>query len=165
MKRKLDKGLADLEKTSEYTCKRSSSPRPTCVRGFLGHTLMDLDGTLTSSRTSFALRFSSLLMLLTTGAQFILVWWFRKSPVFWLPQRWFPGPVAWLLSFPSAPIGVPSFWFRREEKLTGGTAGSVSSGAWCAVCKRVLITGEEIVRELVLPSPGETFRAELRVEV
>ncbi|CAD6568448.1 MAG: GET complex subunit get1 [Tremellales sp. Tagirdzhanova-0007] len=115
LKRKLDKGLADLEKTN---------------------------GTLTSSRTSFAFRFSTLLSLLTTGAQFVLVWWFRKSPVFWLPSEWLPGPVVWLLSFPSAPIG------------------SVSSGAWCAVCKRVMVTGEEIVRELILPMPAGTIPVE-----
>ncbi len=66
---------------------------------------MDIDGSLTSARTSFALRFSTLLWLLTTGAEFVLVWWYRKSPVFWLPRGWVPGPVAWTLSFSSAPYG------------------------------------------------------------
>lgn len=42
---------------------------------------------------------------MTTGAQFLLSWWFRKQPIFWLPEGWVPYPVAWLLSFPSAPIG------------------------------------------------------------
>ncbi|RSH82298.1 GET complex subunit get1 [Saitozyma podzolica] len=104
LKRKVDKGLADLEK---------------------------INNSLGSSKSSFSLRFSSVLWLFTTGAQLVLVWWYRKQPVFYLPPGWVPYPVAWVLSFPSAPLG------------------SVSSGAWGAVCKRVLTTGEEIVTGLL----------------
>ncbi|WVN86188.1 uncharacterized protein L203_101349 [Cryptococcus depauperatus CBS 7841] len=107
LKRKLDKGLADLEK---------------------------INTTLSSSRSSFSRNFSFLIWLLTTGAQFFLVWWYRKQPVFWLPEGWVPYPVAWVLSFPNAPIGA------------------VSAGTWCAVCKRVLQSLQEIAQGLVQPS-------------
>ena len=63
------------------------------------------DSTIGSARSSFSLRFSSVLWILTTGAQLVLVWYYRSRPVFWLPKDWVPGPIAWLLSFPSAPKG------------------------------------------------------------
>ncbi|WVF67486.1 hypothetical protein IAT40_002242 [Kwoniella sp. CBS 6097] len=108
IKRRVDKGLADLEQ---------------------------LNTTLGSSRSSFAVKFKSLIWTLTTGAQLFLVWWYRKEPVFWLPTGWVPYPVAWVLSFPSAPIG------------------SVSSGAWSSIISRVLLSLEEIVKSLLAPSP------------
>ncbi|WVO21360.1 protein GET1 [Cryptococcus decagattii] len=111
LRRKLDKGLADLEKANNN---------------------------LSSSRSSFSKKFSTLLWLMTTGAQFLLSWWFRKQPIFWLPEGWVPYPVAWLLSFPSAPIG------------------SVSSGAWGAICRCVLNTLQEIIQSLLAPSPAGT---------
>ncbi|WWD19245.1 protein GET1 [Kwoniella shandongensis] len=107
LRRKLDKGIADLEK---------------------------INTTLTSSKTSFSVKFNSLLWILMTGSQLFLVWWYRKQPIFWLPQGWVPKPVAWILSFPSAPLG------------------SVSSGAWGAVCKRVLQSVEEIVKAILEPT-------------
>ncbi|XAO25971.1 protein GET1 [Cryptococcus bacillisporus CA1280] len=111
LRRKLDKGLADLEKANNN---------------------------LSSSRSSFSKKFSTLLWLMTTGAQFLLSWWFRKQPIFWLPEGWVPYPVAWLISFPSAPIG------------------SVSSGAWGAICRCVLNTLQEIIQSLLAPSPAGT---------
>ncbi|KGB76293.2 protein GET1 [Cryptococcus deuterogattii R265] len=109
LRRKLDKGLADLEKANNN---------------------------LSSSRSSFSKKFNTLLWLMTTGAQFLLSWWFRKQPIFWLPEGWVPYPVAWLVSFPSAPIG------------------SVSSGAWGAICRCVLNTLQEIIQSLLVPSPA-----------
>ncbi|WVR09425.1 hypothetical protein IAU60_006492 [Kwoniella sp. DSM 27419] len=129
IRRKVDKGLADLEK---------------------------LNTTLGSSRTSFTTKFKSLLWILTTGAQVFLVWWYRKEPVFWLPQGWVPGPVAWLLSFPSAP------------------RGSISSGAWSAIISRVLKSVEEIVKSLMVPAvaspmgtapfPTQSTKQEAKIE-
>ncbi|WVQ79714.1 hypothetical protein IAT38_001814 [Cryptococcus sp. DSM 104549] len=107
IKRRLDKGLAELEKTNT---------------------------SLASSRSSFGLKFNTLIWTLTTGTQFFLVWWYRRQPIFWLPEGWVPYPVAWILSFSSAPLG------------------SVSSGAWAAVCKRVLQTLQEILVELFTPA-------------
>lgn len=113
---------------------------------------MEVDATLGGARTSFTATFSSLIWVLTTGAQFVLVWWYRKQPVFWLPKGWVPGLAGWILSFPSAPAGQLRSLFPRAKLILG--LGSVSSAAWGVVCKRVLVTGEEIVRTLILPAPG-----------
>ncbi|KAL7422364.1 GET complex subunit get1 [Cryptotrichosporon argae] len=98
--------------------------------------LEKINATIASSRSSFATKFNTLLWLLTTGAQFVLVWWYRRQPVFYLPSGWAPAPVAYMLKWPSAP------------------RGSVSSGVWCAVCKRVITTAEEIVKDLLAPVPA-----------
>ncbi|KAL1405779.1 GET complex subunit get1 [Vanrija albida] len=107
LRRKVDKGLAELEKSNAK---------------------------LAAARSTFTSRFSTLIWLSTTGAQFALMWWYRAQPVFWLPDGWVPGPVGWLLRFPSAP------------------RGSVSAGAWSTVCKRVLVTGEELVKGYLAPA-------------
>ncbi|KAI5120654.1 hypothetical protein M0805_007991 [Coniferiporia weirii] len=109
LRRRVDKGLADLEK---------------------------LNGELGSARTGFSLKFNSFIWILTTGAQFVIGWWFRKSAVFYLPPGWF-GPVTWFLSFPFAP------------------AGSVSCGAWQMACRRVIRVGERLVKDFA-GSPHST---------
>ncbi|KAI0916425.1 GET complex subunit get1 [Taiwanofungus camphoratus] len=106
LRRSVDKGLADLEK---------------------------LNDEISSSKSSFSLRFNSALWLLTTGLQFIVGWWYRKSAVFYLPPGWF-GPVTWWLSFPFAP------------------AGSVSCGMWQMACRRVIKVGERVVQDLIADS-------------
>lgn len=63
------------------------------------------DNTLSSARSSFATKFSTLIWVVTTGASFFLVWWYRRVPVFYVPAGWVPGPVSWLLAFPGAPKG------------------------------------------------------------
>ncbi|RSH81694.1 GET complex subunit get1 [Apiotrichum porosum] len=108
LRRKVDKGIADLEKTNAV---------------------------LASSRSTFGFRFNTLIWIATTGAQLVLVWWYRRQPVFWLPAQWVPAPVAYILRFPSAP------------------KGSVSSAAWGTVCKRVLTSVEEIVKPFFQPAP------------
>jgi hypothetical protein len=50
------------------------------------------------------MKFNSLLWLLTTGMQFAVGWWYRKQPVFYLPEGWF-GPLGWWLALPFAPAG------------------------------------------------------------
>jgi len=109
LRRKVDKELADLEK---------------------------LNGELGSARSSFSMKFNSFLWLLTTGVQFGLGWWYRKSAVFYLPPNWL-GPVTWWLALPFAP------------------AGSVSCGAWQMVCKRVIKMGEQVVRDFAVTTPTE----------
>ncbi|WRT68605.1 uncharacterized protein IL334_005583 [Kwoniella shivajii] len=108
IRRRLDKSIADLEK---------------------------LNQSVGSSKSSFGVKFKSIIWILTSGSKLILVWWFRKQPVFWLPSGWVPGPLVWLLSFPSAPLG------------------SVSSGVWSTVCTRVLVSIEEIVKASLVTSP------------
>ncbi|KAJ8696060.1 GET complex subunit get1 [Pleurotus ostreatus] len=77
LRRSVDKGLADLEK---------------------------LNAEVASNKSSFKMKFNGLIWSLTTGLQFIVGWWYRKSAVFYLPAGWF-GPLEWWLSFPFAPAG------------------------------------------------------------
>ncbi|KAA1126347.1 GET complex subunit get1 [Puccinia graminis f. sp. tritici] len=93
LRRKIDKDLVDLEA---------------------------LNKEISSAKVQFAALFSSLLWTFTSGFQFVLISWYRRSPVFFLPQDWFPSPIVWILSFPSAPYGA------------------VSTTVWTIVCKRAL---------------------------
>ena len=61
------------------------------------------------------MKFNTLLWLLTTGLQFGVGWWYRKQPVFFLPQGWL-GPLGWWLALPFAPAGT-----------------SLSSLCWCTI--------------------------------
>ncbi|KAF9903575.1 GET complex subunit get1 [Linnemannia zychae] len=90
LRRKMDSKIADLEKmTSE----------------------------LHVSKASFEMKFKGLLWFITSGIQFFMVAWFRRSPVFYLPMRWF-GPAEWILSMPFAERGSVSisiwFYFCRK---------------------------------------------------
>ncbi|KAF8196557.1 CHD5-like protein-domain-containing protein [Pholiota molesta] len=102
LRRSVDKGLGDLEK---------------------------LNSEIASAKSGFAMKFNSLLWLLTTGLQFVVGWWYRRQAVFYLPEGWF-GPLGWWLSLPFAP------------------AGSVSVGVWQMACRRVILIGERVVKDL-----------------
>jgi len=102
LRRSMDKGLADLEK---------------------------INGELLSDKTAFSFKFNTALWTLTTGLQFVIGWWYRKSAVFYLPQGWF-GPLTWWLALPFAP------------------KGSVSVGVWQMACRRVIKVGERVVKDL-----------------
>ncbi|GJE97740.1 CHD5 domain-containing protein [Phanerochaete sordida] len=110
LRRSVDKGLAELEK---------------------------LNGELSSSKSSFSLKFNTLLWVLTGGLQFFVGWWYRKAAVFYLPPGWF-GPLTWWLAFPFAPTG------------------SVSCGVWQMACRRVIKVGERVVKELASGSAEPT---------
>ncbi|KAI0298513.1 CHD5-like protein-domain-containing protein [Russula brevipes] len=103
LRRSVDKGLADLEK---------------------------LNSELSAPKSSFSLKFSATLWMLTTGLQFAIGWRYSRSAVFYLPASWF-GPFTWFLSLPFAP------------------AGSVSCGVWQMACRRVIRVGERIVKEFM----------------
>lgn len=64
-----------------------------------------VDKQIGSARTQFSALFSTVLWAFTSGLQFVLVSWYRSSPVFFLPPGWFPPALVWLLGFPSAPYG------------------------------------------------------------
>lgn len=66
---------------------------------------------------------------MTTGLQFFIGWWYRKSAVFYLPQGWF-GPLTWWLGLPWAP------------------AGSVSCGVWQMACRRIILVMERTAKDL-----------------
>jgi len=110
LRRSVDKGLADLEK---------------------------LNSEIASAKSGFSMTFNSVLWFLTTGLQFAVGWWYRKQPVFFLPQGWF-GPLGWWLSLPFAP------------------AGSVSVGVWQMACRRVIVVGEKVVKDLIGPSSSSS---------
>jgi len=110
LRRSVDKGLADLEK---------------------------LNAEAASSKSAFAMKFNTLLWLLTTGLQFAVGWWYRKQPVFFLPQGWL-GPLGWWLALPFAP------------------AGSVSVGVWQIACRRLIVVAEKAVKSFAVPSHLDT---------
>jgi len=107
LRRSVDKGLADLEK---------------------------LNAEIAASRNGFAMKFKALLWVLTTGLQFVVSMWYRKQPVFYLPEGWL-GPATWWLSLPFAP------------------AGSVSVGVWQMACRRVIFAGERVVKDFLDSDP------------
>ncbi|KAF7321865.1 Protein GET1 [Mycena kentingensis (nom. inval.)] len=117
LRRSVDKGLAELEK---------------------------LNGEIATRRSKFSLQFNSVVWVFTTGLQFGVGWWFRKSAVFYLPPGWL-GPLGWWLAFPFAP------------------KGSVSVGVWQMACRRILKVGERICKEL-LAADAETGKVEVPVK-
>ncbi|KAI6032991.1 CHD5-like protein-domain-containing protein [Pisolithus orientalis] len=109
LRRSIDKGLAELEK---------------------------LNSELASQKTAFSVKFNSLVWILTTGLQFAVGWWYRRSAVFYLPPGWF-GPLTWWLALPFAP------------------KGSVSVGVWQLACRRAIKVGERTVKTFITV-PGAT---------
>lgn len=55
------------------------------------------------------MKFNTLLWVLTSGLQLAVTMWYRKQPVFYLPEGWL-GPVTWWLSLPFAPAGKRNSW-------------------------------------------------------
>ena len=94
-----------------------------------------------------------MLWVLTTGLQFVIGWYYRRSAVFYLPPGWL-GPLAWWLSLPFAPRGLCGFVHPVPRLLTSWVffAGSVSVGIWQMACKRVIKLGERVVRDIVMTS-------------
>ena len=116
LRRSVDKGLADLEKLSEFFFSIPlpflaliKSPFP-CLFIFISpiHSMIYVDAEVASSKSAFAMKFNTLLWLLTTGLQFAVGWWYRKQPVFFLPHGWF-GPLGWWFALPFAPAGMSFF--------------------------------------------------------
>lgn len=68
------------------------------------------------SKASFEMKFKGLLWFITSGIQFLMVAWYRRSPVFYLPMRWF-GPAEWILSMPFAERGMPCTFVSQD--ITG----------------------------------------------
>lgn len=95
LRRKVDKGLDDLEKLSEFSLSQES----------VGvHDGDRVDKELSALKASYSTKFSTAVWLTTSGAQYILGWWFGKQAVFYLPPGWF-GPAEWWLSLLFAPTG------------------------------------------------------------
>lgn len=95
MRRKLDKGMADLEKLSKWDTKT------TIIKVCL---LYHLASDINFSKASFELRAKSVLWFLVHGTRTIIVMWFARQATFYLPKGWF-GPAEWFLWMPLAPKG------------------------------------------------------------
>ncbi|OZJ02193.1 hypothetical protein BZG36_04759 [Bifiguratus adelaidae] len=98
IRRKLDTAVAELEK---------------------------MNNTIGSRRASFDIKVKSLLWTITNLSQFVLVAWYRKTPVFYLPKGWFPGWIERVLSLPFAPRGSVSvtIWFMTCRRLINNVIG------------------------------------------
>ncbi|CAO3592717.1 unnamed protein product [Absidia cylindrospora] len=127
MRRRLDKGITDLEKLSKYDT--NCGVRIMQVKGCICdrnhqkvrriYTFIIIDSDIAFSKTGFELKLKSILWFLIHGSQVLMVLWFRKSPVFYLPPGWF-GPAQRLLCMPFSPLG------------------SVSVAVWFAACRRMI---------------------------
>ncbi|KIJ39946.1 hypothetical protein M422DRAFT_32546 [Sphaerobolus stellatus SS14] len=80
LRRKVDKGLEDLEKFNTK---------------------------MAATKSSYSLRFKAGLWLVTSGSLYVVGWMYGKQAVFFLPPGWF-GPSQWLLALPFAPLGSVS---------------------------------------------------------
>ncbi|GAT25476.1 CHD5 domain protein [Aspergillus luchuensis] len=87
---------------------------------------------LSSQKTSFDWGVKIVRWFGTSGLKFFLQFWYSKTPVFHLPEGWLPYYVAWVLSFPRAPMG------------------SVSIQIWSNVCATAITTMAEVVTAVLL---------------
>ncbi|KAF9970849.1 GET complex subunit get1 [Actinomortierella ambigua] len=101
LRRKMDGRVADLEK---------------------------LTSDLHMTKAAFELKFKGVLWFLTSGLQFILVFWYRRSPVFYLPYGWF-GPAEFFLALPFAERGAVSIsvWFFFCRKVVHLVASNLAT--------------------------------------
>jgi hypothetical protein len=76
------------------------------------------DSEIAMKRSAFEVKVKGVLYFVVHGSQVLTVMWFRKSPVFYLPNGWF-GPAAWLLSMPFSPRGTlyACHWVSRAAYL------------------------------------------------
>ncbi|PLB33343.1 guided entry of tail-anchored proteins factor 1 [Aspergillus candidus] len=95
-----------------------------------------LNKQLVSQKTSFDWSVKTARWLSTNGLKIFLQFWYSKTPVFALPQAWFPYVVEWVLSFPRAPLG------------------SVSIQVWSNVCATVISAVAEVATSVVLQGGG-----------
>lgn len=65
-------------------------------------------GSIQSFRSTFDKAMTAARWLGTNGLRALLQFWYQKEPMFWMPKRWVPVYIEWILSFPRAPIGSVS---------------------------------------------------------
>ncbi|KAI5480189.1 protein of CHD5-like protein family [Pseudohyphozyma bogoriensis] len=94
LRRKLDKGVADLENLTAQTSSASTA--------------------------NFTRLITSLLWIVTTAGPFILTSYHRKAAVIYLPPGWFGG-LTWFLSLPGAPLGgiACGVWTMACKRVIG----------------------------------------------
>ncbi|KAI4242815.1 MAG: hypothetical protein LQ352_007167 [Teloschistes flavicans] len=101
---------------------------------------------LKSHRANFTRIITTARWLGTNGLRFFLQWWFARTPMFWIPKGWVPYYVAWLLSFPRAPVGAVSvqIWGTACATVVQMAGEAVASG-WVLVQKQGGDGGKEKV--------------------
>lgn len=85
------------------------------------------DQIVSTQKSSFDWAVKTARWLSTNGLKMFLQFWYSKTPVFALPEGWFPYYVEWILSFPRAPLG------------------SVSIHVWNTVCASAVAAIAEIL--------------------
>ncbi|OQD85298.1 hypothetical protein PENANT_c010G06391 [Penicillium antarcticum] len=91
---------------------------------------------LNSQKTSFDWSVKIARWLSTNGLKIFLQFWYSKTPVFALPEDWFPYYVQWIVSFPRAPLG------------------SVSIQVWSSVCAAAIALVAEVVGAFIAQVVG-----------
>ncbi|KAK1139585.1 GET complex subunit get1 [Aspergillus melleus] len=87
----------------------------------------EMNKSLSAQKSSFEWSVKIARWLSTNGLKIFLQFWYSKTPVFALPEAWVPYYIAWILSFPRAPMG------------------SVSIQVWSNVCATAISALAEIV--------------------
>lgn len=91
-----------------------------------------------SYRSTFDKAMTAARWLGTNGLRALLQFWYQKEPMFWMPKRWVPIYIEWILSFPRAPIG------------------SISIQMWAISCGTVIrLVGAALVAAWVLMQTGK----------
>ncbi|KAL1977987.1 hypothetical protein VTN31DRAFT_846 [Thermomyces dupontii] len=67
-----------------------------------------LNRAIGAKRSSFDWTIRTTRWLSTTGVRLLLQMYYSKTPMFDLPQGWFPYPIEFVLSMPRAPLGTVS---------------------------------------------------------
>ncbi|KAI9038490.1 guided entry of tail-anchored proteins factor 1 [Aspergillus affinis] len=103
------------------------------------------DKALSAQNSSFEWSVKIARWLSTNGLKIFLQFWYSKTPVFALPEAWVPYYVAWILSFPRAPMGSVSIqvW------------SNVCATAISALAEIVTIVGQAAIRK-GRPAPAAT---------
>ncbi|TKX18621.1 protein get1 [Elsinoe australis] len=95
-----------------------------------------VSGRVKDTRATFDKAANGLRWVGTTGARFLLQFWYSKKPMFWIPQGWVPYYAEWALSFPRAPLG------------------SVSMQVWWIACASVILLVSEGIGATVTLARG-----------
>ncbi|KAJ0414983.1 WRB/Get1 family [Aspergillus carlsbadensis] len=123
LRRKHDKTMSDYEALSMFPLS-------------LQPVYWDYHSKLSSQKTSFDWFIKIVRWLSTNGLKIFIQFRYSKTPVFVLPNGWFPYYVEWVLSFPRAP------------------QGSVSVQVWNSVCATAVTVIAEILTGMVLQARG-----------
>jgi len=65
-----------------------------------------LAGGVSVSRAKFDGVIRALQWIVTNGLGLVMMFWWRKEAMFWLPGGWWPWGVEWVVSWPKAPMGT-----------------------------------------------------------